>query len=216
MANESFGNYLVNAIFAAIGLLGSLATIYLAWRANKLPSVYFKAATFDPNPEPIKWWHIPVKATKIHFWQATVIRSCSVRMVLYGRDNGSKTERAMLWRTSQGPQREIDLPVNGPPGIVLIAVRHTIGQDWPIDPDPIRLHPIILRTNTAIFTDEDAMNERKFIPLPDDRIYTIQLALYCDGKRIAKSHIYFLYVPPIHRDNEGFRLFDYATHMDSI
>lgn len=127
-------------------------------------------------------------------------------------DDNSRIDRTMLWRTSMGPENEIDLWVDGPRGIIPTTIRHTIGQDWTIDSDPVRLPPIILRTNTAIFTDEDAVRERKIIFLNDDRAYTVQFKLYSGGKMIAESHIYFLYVPAVQRGNEGFTLFDYAKH----
>jgi hypothetical protein len=188
------------------------ARLYLTWRANKLPVLRFGPAAFDPDlNRPIKWWYVPVTASKTRFWQADIAKECTVQVTIYGEDGKCKSVKPMLWRTSKGPKPKFNLSMSGPHGIIPVAVRHTVGEDWPIHPDVVGAPPINLKTNTAIITDEDAMNQRILEILDENKAVPVEFKVYCEGRLIGVSPVYFLYVPEARYDNEAFKLLDWTT-----
>lgn len=161
-------------------------------------------APFTDTDAPLLWWHIKVFIEKKRWWQQNIIKSCEARLTQYGDNGKPRAEYALLWRTSQGPKKVIDLKIAEPPAILCLAARQTSGEDMAINPDPINLPSINVPSHSAIITDEVAIYERRFSIMPIG-MHPLGLKIYHNGGPITDEKFFWLYVPEIKYDNAQFK-----------
>lgn len=180
-----------------------------------MPSVKLDSA-FSDTAHPLTWWHVKVVIEKKHLWQQNIIRSCGARLKHYD-DNGKVcAEYALMWRTSKGPQKFIDLQTTESPATLIVAARQTSGNDMLVNPDPINLPGFNLPSHSAILTDEIAILERRFSILSSEKAHPLEIELFRDGKPLKIARFFWLYVPAPKYDNEQFRLMTVPSKKENL